>query len=155
MKDEVLFCEFAVGTVHDDHVFLSIRYGAFVTDIGTSQSIVASYHHTVDFGLFEFFDGIGSLFFQGILENFKSVEGKIVLHLVSTPSLYVLIRNWLASDCQNSKPMRCVFFEYFVVIFGDGVFLHDGEHHFRRSLCVNMISFGERRFSNNAHPLQL
>ena len=75
MEDEVLLCEFAVGTIHDYHVLFSIGDGTLVADVRASQSVVSSYHDTVYLSLLELPYRIGCLLLQRVLEDLKTVEG--------------------------------------------------------------------------------
>ena len=118
MEDELFLSDLAAQIVNQDQPFPLIRYGALVADVGASQSVVPSYHHTLYLCAFQLLYGSLSLRLQLVLKYFKAIENKLSFNFVSTASLHLFFRYDLACDGQHSEPMRCILLQHLIVVLG-------------------------------------
>lgn len=67
-------CILAIHEVADDHTLVLIRNIAFIADIGSSQCIISSDHHTPDLSSLQCSNRTPRLHLQLVLEHFESIK---------------------------------------------------------------------------------
>lgn len=76
MENELFFSKTGTIPIHYNHMLIFRRNPAFVADVGTSQSIIASDHDTIYLSCLQLFDCLACLPLKRVLEDLKAIENK-------------------------------------------------------------------------------
>lgn len=127
----------------------------FVSDIGPCQRIVSCDHYTCDISCFQILNRIESFLFQFVFKNFKAIKLQITLSILSLDVFWVFSYLFRGHG-KNSESSWCILLENFMIIIGNGWFVHDLEHNFRGSLAITECSTSsDTVWCDDAHSLNI